>query len=280
MKKLLALLFATLLLLAACGSGSSTESEEKGKTDTPDVDEEEVVKIKVASLIPPMTDMLEAIKPALLEDGVEMEIVILSDNIQPNQALKDEEVDANFFQHPAFMEQFNEAHEANLVAIQPVYHAMLGAYSNAYDSVEELPEGAVVAVANDSANLARSLELLEKGGLITLENSDGLTTTQKNIVDNPKNIKIQEVDLLMLARSIDDVDLVTMLPAYAEPLGLTPGGDSLIDEGESAFPISVVAREDNENTDAIQKLAKHMSGPIIAKFIEDHFADTYMTAAE
>lgn len=84
----------------------------------------------------------------------------------------------------------------------------------------------------------------------------------------------------MLARSIDDVDLVTMLPAYAKPLGLTPGNDSLIEEGESAFPISVVAREDNQNDEAIQKLKKHMGGPIIAKFTEENFADTYMTAAE
>lgn len=278
MKKLLTLLFATMLLLAACGSSSdSGNKEESGTKDTP---KDEVVKIKVASLIPPMTDMLEAVKPALLEDGVDMEIVILSDNIQPNQALNDEEVNANFFQHPDFMEQFNEAHDAHLVAIQPVYHAMLGAYSKQYKNVDELPDRAVVAVANDSANLARSLELLEKGGLITLEKRDGLTTTTKDIVDNPKNLQIKEVDLLMLARSIDDVDLVTMLPAYAEPLGLTPGSDSLIDEGESAFPISVVAREDNQNDEAIQKLAKHMGGPIIEKFIQDNFSDTYMTATQ
>lgn len=279
MKKLLALLFATMLLLAACGSTKETSTEDNtDSNDTPET--EDVVKIKVASLIPPMTDMLEAVKPALLEDGVDMEIVILGDNVQPNQALKDKEVHANFFQHPPYMEQFNEAHNANLVAIQPVYHAMLGAYSNKYDSVDELPDGATVAVANDSSNLARALLLLEKGGLITLEEGVGLTATQKDIVENPKNLKITEVDLLMLARSIDDVDLVAMLPAYAEPLGLTPINDSLIDEGEADFPIVVVAREDNQNDEAIQKLAKHMSGPEIEKFIEENFSDTYITATE
>lgn len=157
MKKLLALLFATILLLAACGTGSSTESDKSGQTDSTDKEKEEVVKIKVASLIPPMTDMLEAVKPALLEDGVDMKIVILSDNIQPNQALKDEEVDANFFQHPAFMEQFNEAHDANLVMIQPVYHAMLGAYSNQYKTVEKIPKAgkeicAILAFTSTSAS--------------------------------------------------------------------------------------------------------------------------------
>ena len=112
-----------------------------------------------------MTDMLEIVKPLLKEDGIDMEIVILSDNIQPNSALANKEVDANFFQHPPYMEQFNEANDSNLVVAQHVYHAILGAYSNKYDSIEEVPEGAKVAVPNDSSNLARALQLLEKGGL-------------------------------------------------------------------------------------------------------------------
>ncbi|HLR10304.1 MAG TPA: MetQ/NlpA family ABC transporter substrate-binding protein [Sporosarcina sp.] len=274
MKRLIVLLLMSVLVLAACG-----KTEEKDGT-TP-TDDKEVTKIKVASLIPPMTDMLEEVKPALLEDGVDMEIVILGDNVQPNQALKDKEVDANFFQHPAYMEQFNDANDANLVVVQPVYHALLGAYSNKYDSVEDLPEGAEIAIANDTANLSRSLHLLDKGGVIKLKEGLGiLEATQKDIIENPKNVKITEVDLLMLARSIEDVDLVTMLPAYAEPLGLTPKGDSLIDEGESEFPIVVAAREDNVNDEAIQKLGKHMSGPIIEEFIEKNFADTYMTASQ
>ena len=114
---------------------------------------------------------------------------------------------------------------------------------------------------------------LKKADLITLAEGVGLEATQKDIIENPKNLKILEVDLLMLARSIDDVDLVTMLPAYAEPLGLTPVNDSLIDEGESAFPISLVAREDNIDSEAIQKLAEHLSGPEVRAFLEEDFAD-------
>lgn len=274
MKRLLTILLASLFVLAACGStNESQESEEANDTQ-----DEEVTKIKVASLIPPMTDMLEAVKPGLLADGVDMEIVILGDNVQPNQALKDGEVDANFFQHEDYMQDFNEAHDANLVALQPVYHALLGAYSNEYDDVEDLPEGAEIAVANDPSNLGRSLHFLEKGGLIKLEDGVGLEATQKDIVENPKNLKIIEVDLLMLARSLDDVDLVAMLPAYAEPLGLTPLGDSLIDEGESVFPIMVVIREDNQDDEAIQKLVEHMSGSAIEDFIEENFSETYITA--
>lgn len=268
MKKLLTLFLASILLLSACGKTKDVEKNTKGEKEV-----EANIEIQVASLIPPMTDMLEIVKPLLEKDGINMEIVILGDNVQPNDALANKEVDANFFQHPPYMEQFNEANDSNLVVAQHVYHAILGAYSNKYENIEELPEGAEVAVPNDSSNLARALQLLEKGGLITLAEGVGLEATQKDIVENPKNIKILEVDLLMLARSIDDVDLVTMLPAYAEPLGLTPVNDSLIDEGESAFPISLVAREDNIDSEAIQKLAEHLSGPEVRAFLEEDFAD-------
>jgi len=269
MKKLIPLLLVLSMILAACG----------GSDDTTDGQQTEEKKdIKVASLIPPMTDMLEIVKPLMEKDGYNMEIVILSDNVQPNQALKDKEVDANFFQHPPYMEQFNEANDANLVVVQPVYDAPLGAYSTKYDTLEEIPDGATIAIPNDSSNIARSLKLLETGGLIKLKEGVGIEATQKDIIENPKNIKILEVDLLMLARSYEDVDAVTMLPAYAEPLGLNPAEHSLIEEGESDFPISLIAREDNADSEAIQALAKHMSGPEIVKFLEENFPNTYKPA--
>jgi D-methionine transport system substrate-binding protein len=136
-----------------------------------------------------------------------------------------------------------------------------------------LPDGAKVAIPNDSSNMARSLQLIEKGGLIKLKDGVGLEASVKDITQNPKNLKFVEVDLLMLARSIDDVDLVTMLPAYAKELGLTPVNDSLIDEGESAFPISLIAREDNKDSEAIKKLAEHLSGPEVRAFLEENFSD-------
>lgn len=273
MKRLLVLFLTAILLLSACGKASDGEKKTEG-----DKEVEKNTEIRVASVIPSMIDMLELIKPQLEKEGIDMEIVVLSDNIQPNTALSNKEVDANFFQHPPYMEQFNEANDANLVAIQPIYHAILGAYSNKYDSVEDLPEGAEVAIPNDPANLARSLHLLEAGGLITLAEGPELETTTKDIIDNPKNLKIVEVDLLMLARAIDDVDLVTMLPAYAQPLGLTPEEDSLIEEGQTgsaaAFPIALVAREDNADSEAIKKLAEYLSGPEIRAYIEKEYEGT------
>ncbi|MGN7765402.1 MetQ/NlpA family ABC transporter substrate-binding protein [Paenibacillus sp. 22594] len=266
------MLFVLVMIAAGCGNNKEAE-------DTPAAASSEPVKIKVASLIPPMTDILDIVKPLLKEDGVDMEIVILSDNVQPNEALANKEVDANFFQHVPYMEQFNAGKGSKLVAVQPVYDAIYGGYSKRYKAIADLPEGATLVMANDPSNIGRSLQMFAKAGLIKLKEGVGIQATQADITGNAKNFKFKEVDLLMLARTLDDADLVAMTPAYASPLGLTPKKDALITEGEdSEFTITLVAREDNKNSDAIQKLAKRISGPEVKKFLEDNYADIALPA--
>lgn len=239
------------------------------------------VTLKIATLIPPMTDVLDIVKPLLKEDGVNLEIIVLSDNVQPNTALANKEVDANFFQHVPYMKQYNEANNANLVAVQPIYNAIYGGYSKNYKSIDELPEGATIAIANDPSNIGRSLVMLEQNGLIKLKEGVGFDATQADITENKKNFKFQEVDLLMLARMMDDADLVAMTPAYASPLGLTPKKDALlIEKDDSHFAITMVAREDNKDSEAIQKLAKRMAGPEVKAFFEEKYADIVIPAFE
>jgi D-methionine transport system substrate-binding protein len=263
-----------VLVLALAGCGNNKEAEE-----TPAATSTEPVKIKVASLIPPMTDILDIVKPILKEEGVDMEVVVLSDNVQPNEALANKEVDANFFQHVPYMEQFNASKGSSLVAVQPVYDAIYGGYSKRYKSIDELPDGATLVMANDPSNIGRSLQMFADAGLITLKEGVGIQATQADITANTRNFKFEEVDLLMLARMLDDADLVAMTPAYASPLGLTPKKDALITEGEdSAFTITLVAREDNKDSEAIQKLAKAISGPEVKKFLEDNYADIALPA--
>ncbi|OKP87440.1 ABC transporter substrate-binding protein [Paenibacillus sp. P3E] len=267
-------LMLLVLVMIAAGCGNNKEAE-----DTPAATSSEPVKIKVASLIPPMTDILDIVKPLLKEDGVDMEIVILSDNVQPNEALANKEVDANFFQHVPYMEQFNASKGSKLVAVQPVYDAIYGGYSKRYKAIADLPEGATLVMANDPSNIGRSLQMFAKAGMIKLKEGVGIQATQADITENAKNFKFKEVDLLMLARTLDDADLVAMTPAYASPLGLTPKKDALITEGkDSEFTITLVAREDNKNSDAIQKLAKRISGPEVKKFLEDKYADISLPA--
>ncbi|MDU5947545.1 MAG: MetQ/NlpA family ABC transporter substrate-binding protein, partial [Paenibacillus macerans] len=174
------------LVLTACGGGggqdraakgAGNEAGTNGATSAAASAETTTTTLKVATLIPPMTEILELIKPQLKEEGIDLELVVLSDNVQPNDALANKEVDANFFQHVPYMEQYNESKNAHLAAVQPVYHAVYGAYSKKYKSMEELPDGATIAIANDPSNIARSLMMLDKAGVIKLKEGAGLEAT-------------------------------------------------------------------------------------------------------
>lgn len=275
MKKILCLIALFTLVLAGCGQANQTK--DIGNVQ----DSNKEVTLKVASLIPPMTEILELVKPKLAEEGINLEVVVLSDNVQPNSALKAKEVDANFFQHVPYMEQFNKNNDAKLVPIVPIYFANYGVYSKAYDSIDELPEGAVIAIANDLSNVDRSLSLLAQHKVITLKEKTDDYYTKADIVENPKNYKFEEVDLLMLARMYDDADAVVMTPAYAAPLGLTPKSDALLTEGSNNnFAITLVARKDNADSEPIQKLAKAMTSPEVRKFLEENYDETAIPAFE
>ena len=276
--KTMMILMLVAVIAAGCGNneaGSNTAGNNGGENA------QQEVTLKVASLIPPMTDILDIAKPLLKEEGINLEVVILSDNIQPNAALANKEVDANFFQHVPYMEEYNQNNGSELVAVQPIYNAVYGAYSKKYKTLEELPEGATIAIANDPTNIGRSLVMFEKNGLIKLKEGVGIQATQADITENPHNYKFEEVDLLMLARTLDDVDLVAMTPAYASPLGLTPKKDALLTEGDdSAFTITMVARADNADSEPIQKLAKAMTSPEVKQFLAENYDEIALPAFE
>ncbi|WP_010174590.1 MetQ/NlpA family ABC transporter substrate-binding protein [Bacillus coahuilensis] len=272
MKKFYLFLAVVMLVLAGCGQ--TNESTEQ-------VEEQEQITLKVGSLIPPMTEILELVKPTLAEDNITLEMIVLGDNVQPNEALASGEIDANFFQHVPYMEEFNRNNEASLTPVTPIYFANYGVYAKEYDSMDQLPEGAVVAIANDVSNIDRSLSLLAQHGVITLKEKEDVYYTQSDISENPKNYQFEEVDLLMLSRMYDDADAVVMTPAYAAPLGLTPKSDALVTEGvENNFAITLVAREDNVNSEAIQKLAEAMTSEEVKTFLEENYDETAIPAFE
>lgn len=267
MKKRWMLSLVAALTLVGCG--------QKEETETIKEVENEGTTLKVASLIEPMTNILELVEPRLAEQGIDLEIVVLGDNVQPNSALAAEEVDANFFQHVPYMEEFNRNNDSNLVPIQPIYFANYGVYAKNYETIDALPDGATVAIANDISNVDRSLMLLAQHGVITLKEKTDVYYTLASVEDNPKNLQFKEVDLLMLARMYDDADAVVMTPAYAKPLGLTPKSDALLTEGvENDFAITLVAREDNKDDEAIKKLAEAMTSEEVRNFLEENYDET------
>ncbi|MGD6816358.1 MetQ/NlpA family ABC transporter substrate-binding protein [Metabacillus sp. 84] len=272
MKKLIVLMTALFLMLAGCGQADQAEENKEEP-------KQEKVTLKVASLIPPMTEILELVKPKLAEEGITLETVVLSDNVQPNNALAAKEVDANFFQHVPYMEQYNRNNQSELVLVKPIYFANYGVYAKNHKSIEDLPEGATVAIANDVSNIDRSLSLLAQHEVLTLGEKKDVYYTKADIKENPKNLQFKEVDLLMLARTYDDTDAVIMTPAYAAPLGLTPKSDALLTEGvENDFAISLVARKDNADSEPIQKLGKAMTSPEVRKFLEEKYDETAIPA--
>ncbi|GAF63389.1 metal ABC transporter metal-binding protein [Bacillus sp. TS-2] len=274
MKKLL-ILIISFLVLAGCGQEDEDLQEEVTNGESEQAEE----TLKVASLIPPMTEILELVKPMLEEEGIDLEIVVLGDNVQPNAALAANEVDANFFQHVPYMEDFNENQNAELTPIVPIYFANYGVYAKDYDSMEDLPEGSTIAIANDISNIDRSLALLAQHEIITLAETEEKYYTQADMIDNPKNYNFEEVDLLMLSRMYDDAAAVVMTPAYASPLGLTPKSDALLTEGtDNEFAITLVAREDNADSAAVQKLAEAMTSEAVREFLEENYDETAIPA--
>lgn len=275
MKKLV-MLFAMLsvFLLTACGNNDAADKNSKEKEA-----QSENTTLKVASLIPPMTDILEIAKPILAEQNIDLEIVVLGDNVQPNAALAAGEVDANLFQHQPFMKEFNKANGSNLVAIQQIYYPNFSIYSKKYDNWEALPEGATLAIANDASNIDRTLQLLVQNKVLTLGEKQDAYYTIKDIKENPKNLQFKEVDLLMLARMYDEADIVAMYPAYAAPLGLTPSADALLQElPGNDFAIQLVTREDNQNDEVIQKLKEAVTSEEVRQFLEENFKETSIPA--
>ena len=261
MKKLISIftsLLALVLVLTACSSKSDTKSEKK-----------ENVTVKVASHTAPMTDMLEMIKDDLQKEGYNLEIVKVSDNVQANVALKNKEVDANFFQHRPFMEQFNQKNNAHLVAIQPIYNATVSFYSKTLKDIKDLKDGADVAIPSDPTNLARALRLLDHAKVITLKDPNSFTVTEADIKDNPKHLKFTKVSLLNLNEAYNEKDLVFNYPTYISKLGLTPdkNGLALEKEGDLTFAISLVAREDNKDDAKVQAVKKALASEKVKDYI-------------
>ncbi|MCB5951628.1 MetQ/NlpA family ABC transporter substrate-binding protein [Enterococcus sp. BWT-B8] len=276
MKKILSisLCLGGLLMLAA-GCRNQAEDQLEGNV------EKETNIIKVASHMPPMTDVVKIAGEVIEKDGYKIELVQVNDNIQYNELLNDKEIDANFAQHEPFMEKFNQEKNADLVLVQKIYNAKVGFYSRNYTSVEEIPDGAKIALPSDISNEGRALAILDEQGLIQLEEGVGFEGTIKDIRENPKNFEWLSIDLLNLAEAYNeqDVALVYNYPTYIAKVGLTPK-DALILEKtiDDRFAISLVAREDNQNSDEIKALKAAMTSDEVKSFLENEHSETLTPA--
>lgn len=228
--------------------------------------------LRVGASTLPHAPILEFVKPMLAEEGIELQIIEFSDYVLPNLALANGEIDANFFQHIPYLEDFAANHRLDLVWTEKVFIAPIGMYSRKIDAVDQLGRGARIAIPNDVTNGGRALVLLAEAGLLELR--DGVTSgaTVFDIVRNPLNLRIIELEAPLLPRSLDDVDAAFINQTYALEAGLKPTEDAiLLESGDSPYANVVTARTDNADDPVVQKLGEVLTRPEVREFILEYF---------
>jgi D-methionine transport system substrate-binding protein len=235
--------------------------------------------LSVAATAVPHAEILEFVKPALAKEGVELDIKVFTDYVQPNVQVAEKRLDANFFQHQPYLDEFNKSRKTDLVSVAGIHVEPFGAYSSKIKTLNELPEGANVVIPNDATNGGRALLLLQKAGILTLKPEAGILATPKDIVENPKNIKVRELEAATLPRVLNQVDLALINTNYALEAKLNPSKDALAIEGsESPYVNILVTRSDNKDSAAVQKLAKALQSEDVKTFINDKYKGAVVPA--
>ncbi|HLU15135.1 MAG TPA: MetQ/NlpA family ABC transporter substrate-binding protein [Burkholderiaceae bacterium] len=235
--------------------------------------------LSIAATPVPHAELLEFVKPTLAEQGIELDIKVFTDYVQPNLQVADGHLDANFFQHKPYLDTFNSEHKTGLVTVGLVHVEPFGAYSQKITDIGQLKDGALVALPNDPSNGARALLLLQEEGLITLEDPTNILATARDIADNPKNLKFRELEAAALPRVLPDVDLALINTNYALEAGLNPLEDALFIEGADSPYANLVATTSAKKDDpAIQSLVKALNSDTVRQFIEENYKGAIVPA--
>jgi D-methionine transport system substrate-binding protein len=228
--------------------------------------------LKIAATPVPQAQMLEYIAPDLKAQGIDLEIIVTNDYNIPNRALANREVDANFFQHIPFMEeQIKQFHYA-IETLAKIEIEPMGIYSKKIRSLSELKENGVIAVPNDPTNEARALLLLQEQGIIKLDDPHNLQATVLNIVENPKHLKLIEVDAAMLPRTLSDVDAAAINTNYALEAHLNPLKDAIVLENKNSPYVNIITiRIGEQARPDIQALKAAMTSDKMRQFILEKY---------
>ena len=256
---------------AAAAETSAAESSEAAEETTGDLED-----LTVGASPAPHAEILEAAREELAKKGYNLKIVEYTDYVQPNLALEAGDLDANYFQHLPYLEQFNQERGTKLVSAGKIHYEPFGIYAGKTASLDELADGAKVAVPNDATNEARALLLLEAQGLLKLADGAGLKATKTDIVENPKNLDILEVEAAQVPRSLPDVDVAVINGNYAMEAGFSVGKDALATEDASSeaaqtYANLLVVEEGNENEPAIKALVAALTSQTVKDYIDSTY---------
>lgn len=227
----------------------------------------------------PHADIIRFVEPQLKKEGVSLKIVEFSDYVQPNLALAEKELDANFFQHKPYLDEFAKEHKLDLESLVAVHLEPMGVYSKTVKNVADTPEGAKVAIPNDPTNGGRALKVLESVGLIKVRPEAGILATKQDIVENPKKLEVIEIEAAQLPRSLDDVALAVINSNFALGANLNPKKDAIAVESKDSPYANVVAiRKGDGSRPEIQKLKAALTSPDVKKFIDEKFQGAILAA--
>lgn len=267
MKKILTVILSAVLvlgLLCSCGAGTTTTNSGEDKS------------IVIGASTTPHAEILRVAAEILEADGYTITIKEFDDYVMPNTALDSGELEANYFQHKPYLDDFNEEKGTNLVSAGAIHYEPLGIYPGKTASIEDLEDGAQIAVPNDTTNEARALKLLEAQGLIKVDKAAGFKATVKDITENPKNLKIVEIEAAQLGRSIQDVDLAVINGNYAIKAGLSINDDALAIEAKDSdsattYANIVAVRSGDENSSDIKALVNALKSDKVKSFIDEKY---------
>ncbi len=269
----LALALTLALSLCACGNNNAQSTQPAGgNSSTPAGDP---VTITVGATPVPHVQILEVVKPILAEQNITLEIKEFTDYVQPNTAVEDGSLDANYFQHITYMNDFNADRGTHLVSVADIHYEPFALYAGKTAALADLPDGAQVGVPNDATNEARALLLLAQEGLITLKDGVGIAATKLDIVDNPKNLEIVEMEAAQLTSRLADLDVAVINGNYALDAGLKSEDALAVEaatgEAAEAYVNVLTVKEGRENDEAIQALAKALQSDEVKTFIENTY---------
>ena len=272
MKKTAAL-FVILLVLVSSIAGCSD------KKTAPVISASKNAVLKVGATPLPHAEILKVIQPILAREGVELRIVEFTDYVRPNVALAEKELDANFFQHIPYLQQFATDRGLALTYTISVHIEPMGIYSKKIKNLTDLPNGSQVAIPNDPTNGGRALMLLVQAGLLKMKEGVGVKGTIRDVSDNPKKLVIKELEAPLLPRALEDVAIAVINSNYALEAGLNPVKDSLfIERKESPYANVLAVRKGDEKRPEIVKLSKALTSPDVKKFIEDKYKGAVVPA--
>ena len=272
-------LFASLALSAGIAVGLAGCGDKGAPAQTKADAAPQTVTLKVGVSPVPHADIINFVTPQLEKEGVKVKVIEFNDYVQPNLALAEKELDANFFQHKPYLESFAKDRNLKLVPLVAVHIEPMGVYSKKFKDLKSLPEGAKIAVPNDPTNGGRALKVLETAGILKVRPEAGILASPADIVDNPKHVKIVEVEAAQLPRALDDVDAAVINSNYALAAKLNPTKDAIaIESKDSPYANVVVVRAGDENRPELQKLKNALLTPEVKKFLEEKYQGAVVPA--